>query len=695
MWYPVSLKVNNLFSYQDSTIDFLRRKGKMTCIYGSNQTDPKVLSNGSGKTSLLDIIAIALTESPLRKITKKSVVRRTYTSGSLEFVLKNDVLKKELLIKRFIEKTKGNKVELWENGVLNDRLKDLKSTETNKYILSLLDISEDDLLNYYLLGKETYQSFFTSKDAQKKEVINRFSKANIVDPIEGLIKADIKPLEEQLNEFNNTIINKKAKIEVLNEQIDALNAIDKEQEKKEIIEVLELETLTTQESIDKLEEEIVTLQSSKDFDNKALLKLEKDKTIKTKIDELSTKESVLNTSIQKERDKSTSIDKKYEPKYKTLDDSIDRDETTIAGDEEIRDQTKDLISEIERHLADEIECPSCHHKFCFQDKEYNLEEAKIQLPILKENIEILDKSIVDTQVKVDQYKKDKEALNVKKKAESASLVKKLGELNVELKELNKQFEPLNKELAAHQKKINDLKISIPKIDTQITIKQNEINSLNKEIEKLLEKIDVANNKEEGEDKTKPLRAQIKVLEAELKIVNEKHEKKLEEKTTLEIWIKRFKKFKSYLANNSIGLIENLSNHYLQGMGTNLSISIDRFKEKADGELKEEITTEVSIDGGVTKEIFNEFSGGEKGKIDVSGVLSMQKLINLNSKSGGLDLLFFDEIIDAIDRVALAELVYSLNKVGQTILLISHIDLPEMENSIKVEKKLGISQIIEQ
>lgn len=690
MWYPISLKIHNLFSYQDSTFSFIR--GRMVPIYGSNQTDPKVLSNGSGKTSLLDVASIALTGSPLRNISKKSIVRRGCNSGSLEFFLKNDVLNQELLIKVFPDKVKTNRVEIWENNVLNTQLKDLNPKDSHKYILSLLDISQDDLLNYYLLGKDTYTSFFTTKDSEKKEVINRFSKANIVDPIDNFIKVDFEEVAKELGVIESKITARNAKIEVLEEQIQDLKLVDKNEIKQKAISALEERIVVISDTIEGAERIIASYEQSRLPLSQQLSTLEADKSITDRLTVLVTEIGKAIAAVQKEREIYSGIDQKYTVSIQSHEKDLELVEQNRLLAQEEKEEITDLISEIERHIADEIECPSCHHKFCFKDGEYNLEEAKKQLPELRETIKKLDSKLSEFKLSIESVKESKQLVLIAKKKDQDESIKKGKELNEALNALNTQESTVKKEKTAHQEKIDKLKLQIPKIDTDIKIKEENIKAFNKQLDELFDQIEVERERVE-EDKVEPIMKQIEVLVKEIIELKEKQQELSTKKESYTTWKLRFKKFKSYLANNSISMIESLSNHYLQGMGTHLSVTIDGFREKADGTLKEEISAEVSCDGGVTSESFYEFSNGEKGKIDVAGILAMQKLINLNSKSGGLDLLWIDEIIDSIDRVALGELIKSLDKVNQTILLISHIDLPDTENAIKIEKKLGISNVI--
>lgn len=692
MWNIKTFKIENLFSYQESTIDFDKIKGQMTCIYGSNQSDPKTLSNGSGKTSLLDCIALGLTGSPLRNISKKDIPRNGCSSGSLELSLFNNVLNKNLLIKIYPHVSKTNKVEIFEDGVLNTQLKDLNPKESHKYVLELLDITESDLLNYYLLGKDTYVSFFTTKDSEKKDVINRFSKANIIDPIDTFIKSDSSVIEKKIIDLESNLTGILSKEELLQSQIETIKSTDLEVERNKVIESMEIKILDLSHSMEALGKDRSSIISKIELEKSNLLAIQSQVIDTSEIDGLKSINDALVLKLDSKRNELSSLDKNYEPKLKDCDDQYREVERQIQELNKTKTETLGLISKIERYIADEIECPSCNHKFCFKDHSYDLEAAKKELVVLKSTVISIDADIASfLEVKAEIGSIKQEFLNEKSRYQSL-IQEDIKTLNEEINKHNTKLKEIQKQEQLLALSINKKKIEIDNLSTSLTVLDNKINSIDDQITLLLKDIDNEKIKP-FENRLLPIEKQLTELASKKEIINEDILKANLELGQLTSWRNRFKKFKSYLANNSISMIESLANHYLQNMNTNLSVFVDGFREKADGTLKEEISIDISRDSGITKESFYKFSGGEKAKVDVSGILAMQKLINLNSKSGGLDLLWFDEIIDSMDRVALGELIHSLSMLNQTILLISHIELPENNNSIKVEKKFGISNII--
>ena len=196
------------------------------------------------------------------------------------------------------------------------------------------------------------------------------------------------------------------------------------------------------------------------------------------------------------------------------------------------------------------------------------------------------------------------------------------------------------------------------------------------------------------------KAQLKTLNDKLKLyIKEESELKAQrsiEQMRLEsitAWITNFKRFKSFLANKSIRNIKDYTNLFLETMGSNINVEIEGYRELANKKVKEEITVSVLRDG-LSEGSYGKFSGGERGRIDVCNILAIQELINLNSPSGGLDLLICDEIFDSIDSKGLECMIQGLQSLGKTIMIVSQVEINSLkEQTITVRKENKISTIV--
>ena len=178
MWNPKKIRFTNLFSHKESEYEFLN--GNCVIISGTNNSDRSLDNNGAGKTTLFEAITIALTNESLRNIKKDDFINNEENECEIDFSLENKVLRSTLRIVRRFYRSKSVKVEIWENGKLNEQITSVN--EANKRILELIGISREDLLRYYIISQDSAYTFFTASDVEKKEVMNRITQASMILP---------------------------------------------------------------------------------------------------------------------------------------------------------------------------------------------------------------------------------------------------------------------------------------------------------------------------------------------------------------------------------------------------------------------------------------------------------------------------------------------------------------------------------
>ena len=764
MWNPKSLKITNLFSHEDSYFEFINNQ--TTTVYGINKTDQNVQSNGSGKTSILDCISVALLGEPLRDISKKEVVRNGEKSGECELVLHNALTNTSLKIKREVNTTKSNNALVWVNDELDCSLKDLSPVETDKYILKLLGISKEDLKNYYLISKDSYQSFFLNGDTAKKEIINRFSKANMIDPVEPLIKADIELLEKQVTDLQNQKSSNEGILSHLNDELNKEKLESSiEKSRQLIINSLEQKKLPIIESKSRLPELISDQQIEINNQQERISRLQEEINSLTKnVDKLGLKELELETSVKFQQQKQDEVESTYGPKFDKIEQKIVEEERKLELDlienqiqldsieflyvpkfdeiakqienceseikecnETIKEQDK-IIGEIEKNLADEISCPKCDHSFILRDKDYDLDEAKRIAQEASETIGDIKQLIDESCDSIQSLQSTLASLKQDKAKEIDSLVTKKAELRYNsgknISQFKLEIKSLKDQCAEEARVIVDMKTllknELREIQTSITDsirgkkgkeeclvqEENNLNKLRLVFDSLgtkasfyesqIESIDQS-IKEERErkynDPLKSLEEKISSLADQTQNIQTEIEEWSITKGNLLEWQVRFKQFKSFLANTSISAIEEMTNYFLQRMKTSLSVQIEGYRELSNKKLKEEITVTISRDG-LNGESFSKFSGGEKAKCDLAIILAMQKIINIASEGGGLNLVFIDEILESVDELALTGIVKALSELQQTIFIITHVNQNTFDcNKLQVEKVNGISKVL--
>ena len=122
--------------------------------------------------------------------------------------------------------------------------------------------------------------------------------------------------------------------------------------------------------------------------------------------------------------------------------------------------------------------------------------------------------------------------------------------------------------------------------------------------------------------------------------------------------------------------------------------INPFSILKSGEVREKIDCFVS-DNGIDAKNFLAYSGGERQRITLAGILAIQKLINLSSNGRGLNLLLLDESLGNIDSRGTMEIVKILERLGITVMLITQNveDVSIFRNCLRVVKDDGVSKFI--
>ena len=231
MWQPKNIKFTNLFSHANSEYNF--QAGKCVVIFGRNDTDRNLENNGAGKTTLFEAICIALTNDSLRGLKKESFINRDAEECEIDFVLYNPVMKMSLRIfRKFYRGNKPVRVEIYENGKQNTQITSV--LEANKRVLELIGVSREDLLRYYIISQDNHYTFFTASDGEKKEIMNRITSADRINPVIANIGLRLKEIQAEFDDISGKIDESVMRRGILEEQREeALVTVDNSEEIKE------------------------------------------------------------------------------------------------------------------------------------------------------------------------------------------------------------------------------------------------------------------------------------------------------------------------------------------------------------------------------------------------------------------------------------------------------------------------------
>ena len=334
MWNPVKIEIYNLFAHKESVYDF--KNNTCTVIFGKNETDRGLENNGAGKTTLFEAICIALTNESLRAIKKDSFINRDEEECKIVFHLYNPVLKMKLRISRqFFRGNKPVKIEIWENDKLNKQV--VSVNEANKRVLELIGISREDLLRYFIISQDNRYTFFTASDGEKKEIMNRITSADMINPVIEELDLRYKEKNAEYKEIDGEIGKLSDRKELLLEQREEVLANDNTEE--------ELKELS--EKISEAEEEIGEIDGNLDKWKKAV------KTREEQIQAITVEDT---TQLKKDR-------KKLKEEIEELDSELSENKRT----------EKKLKAELE----DTITCPKCSHEFIHESElELSVEDTK-------------------------------------------------------------------------------------------------------------------------------------------------------------------------------------------------------------------------------------------------------------------------------------------------------------------------------
>lgn len=624
MWVPKTLKITNFISHLKSEFTF--NTGQSVLIQGINEDDDCQESNGSGKSAIIEGTIFALTGDSFRKVRTVDLIMNDKDFLETTIYLENTLSNDQLIIMRSTPRNKSTTVEVYLNG----EQKVLSSVnEYNKFILEILDISKEDLMNYFIVSKEKYQSFLLTTDSKKKEIISRFSNSNLIDGVDKIVESDVNILNSDIQKSELRKSKLEGQIEVYQEQLSNQNTKENfENDKKRRIDLIN-------DKIESLLNNIVNNDKTIESNSEMLLK---------------TQEKLNKFSVSDLKAKLTAADEN-ESKIRKIGSEL---KNTASEYEQ-------LIAEINKNLAGSVECPKCEHEFVVSNPDFDVNEAKQTVDVLLKELETVKKEIVE---KREEYK-TAETL----KSEISNEIRKVERLQHEVK---MQIKNLENEISNAEK--NNLMYAQH-------IKQNE------EQIKSIEDTKFTSNEKEVKDKIKTATKEIKNIEKSISEIESNKIKLVE-------WVYNFKKFKTHLTNKSIKSIESFTNLYLTKIKTNLAVKMEGYKLLADGKtIRENITVDM-LRNGLLEGPIDKFSGGEKVRVDICNILALQKLINLNSKSGGLDLLLLDEIIESVDSVGVSEILKQLNAINQTIAIITHANtVRDFSNIITVVKKDGYSKVI--
>lgn len=476
MWKLHRIVAENLCAFRE--LDYFLQQGVTTLIFGDNRDNESQQSNGSGKSALIECIAVGLTGSPLRKIKNEEIINDKADECWIQLQFINDSSTEVFNIERRLFRKGASivtcSIERDGRTIDTDEAVQPSVDAYNKYILEKLGISKDELFNNFLLSKFKFQDFLSSSDREKKEIINRFSNGILVDQAIEKLAEDKVPVASELREAELEIADIDGRIEMLVEQITAEenNQAEKARTKTEKIasirrtiaekHALIREKRKETEAIDcvlgKLETADCDIQELEGEDHSLEIYLSKirailsplsieltdwgkvvgDKHTERKALEAEQEKWANALSVSEDRVRSLTMahDRlkaeyqsfsntystkvaSYDKKLKTLDDQIDRMNRDAIQLREERHILSKSIEELTSRLAGTITCPECGYEFLVSDKTFDVAEGTAGLKEKNAALEAVTFQIAGCEKKVSDIEKEERQIRTDKRSLSA------------------------------------------------------------------------------------------------------------------------------------------------------------------------------------------------------------------------------------------------------------------------------------
>ncbi len=764
MWQLKNIHAENICAFRE--LDFSPLQGCTTLIFGNNLDNDGQGSNGSGKSALIETIAITLTGESLRIVNADEIINDACDDARIVAEFCNYATNDNLVIERVFSRNSPQSITI----TLNDEaVVQPTILEYNRYILSLFGLSKSDIFSSYILSKHKYTSFLNASDRAKKELINRFSNGNMVDESIAVLKTDIADAKERLFEAEKRVAHHEGRVSTVTEQIDAARAEETEnvRKKDELIQAHQeaitrlrskiresKATITKQNTfLDSLDEADAKLRELEDGNltvsecyaeivklflsvglpaiknyvessNKLHRQLEEfDKQVNNSLSQVeSYRKEVARASdeygllVEKYEEISLKNSAKTE-KLKTEIDEATKLLNQLSDDSRsLRVSIADLnlqMTAVETMIAGSIECPKCHHRFVLQSDK---------------TIDELQKELLSLEKRVDKAQKAREKAD-----------REINETNSTIKTNRRSITDLDAEIDNISDNVRNARLKINNLQTTLDTIQKALNSERATVERLqhqiaqlrqsmfdeaFDKLDVATRQAEGDIETANLTisncegniatyqesiaqlndsASVNTIESlenrkteyekDLNIAISEKDDRATEVAALEQQEARFIDFKTHLANAKIEALGQITNEFLEAIGSDIRISFSGYTILRSGKIRDKISISLLRDG-IDCGSFAKFSAGEQCRVNLASILALHKLTNVNcNDEKGLDLLILDEILDATDEAGLASMFDALNSLQITSMVVSHGQIAEAyPYRLTVTKQNGISTI---
>lgn len=691
-----SVSGKGFLTFKDSFIqDFEKFGNAPVLIVGENTVDAKSLSNGSGKSSLIEALNFVFFGTTGRALKYADEVIN-WDSEVCEVQANILVGEEEYNIFRERKTGKATTLTIYHDSEILPQADNKTKQAWLEHLLGFSFTSWSCAVMFH----QDFTAFPDLKPAQRAEILSEVAGLDIYINAAQLSSKKLSSLMNRVNLLERDIISR-------TESLDRLKIVDFQEK----IEQFELDRqqriigLRKQQRDEKFRDENEKEIAEGELIINELRQREHQETIK----ELEHKKSlpIDNPRLKELSEKVAFLEAKKEEPFsppKELGDRIQELESELRSlpnvEENLHDQIKYdteingeitvLVRDIERlnlemHKFQTLGvgiCPTCkqevstdHLKGHLTDMETNLlvlETKRLELNKKKESSATTLKGFQDLFSLLKKYEKE---LEVKRRERQKFEINHIENINTEMmlyKDEKQRIETdhlnhLNKLIQNFKDQLHVLQLDQQALQLKIASDVGEklVAALESQIESVRQQENTYVALKERNDQ------QIQEVQQEIDQMQEEVDTKKEAGKYLTYWIEGYKRLRMMMFDSLIIRLEELSQDLLSEYSSELSVTITGEKDLKGGGKKDEIYIEIVGNKG-KKSSFEAYSGGERQKVKMAVSLALSEVIK--EKCGkDFNLIIFDEANDALDDIGKDTNFQVFKKIAETktVLCVDH------------------------
>lgn len=629
------LFLTNFMSFKKASLP-LADQG-LVLIEGDNLDSDASDSNGSGKSSIIEALTWCLWGKTVRGVSKDEVVN-DQTKKDCAVQIQFSVDSQEAKVTRFRKHSQfGNELKVEVDGQeFSEGIQ-----ETQKRIDKLLGCDFETFINAKYFSQGLLKRFTQSTDKEKKSIFDGILGLEKLESCRHVARSCLQNSIQEIDDLQHSIEDLNLKIEDEEERIASFEIEEEKFERKKQRELSQIK-----------EDQKDVCRNIQELQKESKLKdsIEADlKRLKKQVDEVE--------EIQKKLDAARRIREELFKKEAAFD-------LEKRGCKKESNHLQEKLVKIENQEID-TPCPFCGRTLTASHLEKLKKEIQKDIEKLEKKVTDLKKGKVSLNQELDSANEKED--NVKEELEKAYRAEeKVGALKKESKAIERIEE-----------KIEELKEKLLRLEERKKAKAKETSSL-------------AELKQEAKRKIKKLKSLVKNSEKELK-------RQDDEKKYFEFWEFGFgnQGLKSFILDSILPTLNSKADYYSRILtGGELVVTFKTQSTLKSGEERERFSLAINQRG--SERSYNASSAGEKRRVDLCVLLALQGLV-ASFVPHDLNILFFDEVFDALDKTGSEKVVDLLIEEGGSkgsIFVITHSeDLRNyFDNVVTVVKEGGVSKV---